>query len=241
MKFSVFFVIFLFFIVSPVFSQHNLSTDAEFVTRYMWRGFDVLDNRSAIQPSVTYSHDDGFYLNIWSSFCLYDRDAVKDVDEVDVTISYSRSINEIFAFEAGLVNYLFPAMDGFPDDNSNTQEIYLALSASYFKGDPYLAIYYDFNLGDGLFVQAGYSREVELSDKISTIFNFDLGYIDGSWGLEERGFSNIDTGLTIPLDLENFGLSFGLYSVFILNDQLKDMNRGKSTELWGKVSFSFRF
>jgi len=241
MKSVILILILLISSVLPAFGQHSMNADLDYVTRYMWRGFDVLDDRTAIQPSITYSHDGGFSVNVWTSFGLCDRNEVNDLDEVDVTFSYSKPINDIFSVEAGLVNYLYPVMDDFPDDNSMSQEIFFTVSAAYSIGSPYLSVYYDFNLGDGLFIQAGYSREFELNEDLKPVFSVDLGYNNGSWGVQDMGLSNLDAGLTLPVNFDKFSLGFGLYSVFILNDELRDMNRGESTELWGKISLSYSF
>ena len=66
-----------------------------FVSRYIWRGFDLTDNKPCMQPSITF-HDErtGLSLNFWNSTGI-DRDKTKGADEWDFSIGYSKNISNV--------------------------------------------------------------------------------------------------------------------------------------------------
>ena len=108
---------------SPV----SVTVDATVVSRYMWRGYDVLDDHGAFQPSVDVAlGDTGLSFNAWGSFAL--SGGFEALDEVDYTVAYSRSLfaDSPFAVDFG-INYIY---FDFPKLNrkADTQEVGLGLA-----------------------------------------------------------------------------------------------------------------
>ncbi len=132
------------------------SASIDVMSNYVWRG-QKLSNSWAIQPSVAISYG-VFGANLWAN---YDSDSKIDegdghgeVSETDLTLSYTRSLDK-WTFGAG---YIYYALNGAND----TQEIYL--SASYdILLSPTLAVYYDFDEGNGAFVQASIGHSIEVA------------------------------------------------------------------------------
>ena len=72
--------------------------DATYVTKYIWRGFDVLDDKAAFQPSANLALENGLNFNVWSSFAGASKNdgnvSTVDATEYDYTVSYKNSFGE---------------------------------------------------------------------------------------------------------------------------------------------------
>jgi hypothetical protein len=68
----------------PAKAQVSVSGSATFVTKYIWRGYNLVDD-PAIQPSLDFGFgDSGFSANVWHSAGLADRDISGTADELDL-------------------------------------------------------------------------------------------------------------------------------------------------------------
>jgi len=105
-----------------------VDVDATWVSKYIWRGFDILDDRAAFQPSINFDFGNGWGFNVWSSHAGSSRDTV-DLEEWDYTITYA---NSWFDGESYATNYAVSWMYyDYPDMGSETadmQEFNLALA-----------------------------------------------------------------------------------------------------------------
>ncbi|NIN00259.1 MAG: hypothetical protein GTO24_19930, partial [candidate division Zixibacteria bacterium] len=74
-------------------------SDLAVVSKYIWRGFDtIVDDRPAIQPSVTFGFGkSGVWFNLWSAVALADTDFV----ELDLVLGYDRPLSEHMSVSAG--------------------------------------------------------------------------------------------------------------------------------------------
>ncbi|MCX6561238.1 MAG: hypothetical protein NTZ26_12090 [Candidatus Aminicenantes bacterium] len=99
----------------------QLSAQADLVSRYIWRGFDLFSpNNGAFQPSLTYAFGgSGFSANIWISFALGDRALYRADDETDLTVTYAFKTPESLALAAGFsIPRLAFRSGGIPRKNS---------------------------------------------------------------------------------------------------------------------------
>ncbi|MBN2063989.1 MAG: hypothetical protein JW745_04225 [Sedimentisphaerales bacterium] len=65
----------------------GVALDSTFVSKYMWRGYDIYDDHGAWQPSVTFDlFGTGFSLNIWGSQPIGSGN--EELTETDVTAAY---------------------------------------------------------------------------------------------------------------------------------------------------------
>jgi len=59
-------------LAGPALAQQGdlgVTVDATWVSKYIWRGFDVLDDKAAFQPSIDFDlWDTGFHFTIWTSW-----------------------------------------------------------------------------------------------------------------------------------------------------------------------------
>jgi hypothetical protein len=156
----------------------------DFMSNYVWRGIKSTPN-AAIQPSIGIAYG-AFSTNLWAN---YDANTHK-ATETDLTLDYGFSFGKV-----GLnVGYIYYAFNGVHD----TQELYLAAAYDTFL-NPKLAIYADFDQGDGAFVIASVSHAIELAKDIPLTLGASASYninnkIMGSPDDEKEDFSNFYNG-----------------------------------------------
>jgi len=217
------------FVPTSALSKIGVRTDVTFVSRYIWRGFDCIANdRPAIQPSITFDFGkSGVWFNAWSAFALADTDFV----ELDLVLGYDRVFSEDFTFSAGAGYFTFPSISGFPDKNSTTPEVYAGVTLTSFPLSPNLTLYYDFNMGDGIYATLSVSPEFGVQGR--TIRSSVLvGYTRQYRGLEvDPGFSDICLGISTDLVLKDLTLTPSTNYVIVPNESINDEN-----EIWVGLS-----
>lgn len=163
-------------------------------SNYMWRG-QKLSKGPVIQPSVGITYGN-FGANLWTN---YDMDS-EEHNETDLTLSYGFSMDKM-SLESGSLYY---ALDG--SDSGETQEIYLSVAYEVLF-NPVLTVYYDFDEGDGTFINTAIGHTFEFSRGIAGNLGANAGYNINNKGLgtDKNGdvFSSFYNGeitasLTIP-------------------------------------------
>jgi hypothetical protein len=205
-----------------------VAVQADLVSRYVWRGFDLLPaNHAAIQPSLTVDlGKSGFALNLWSSFALAQRATFKYSDEIDVTLSYDFKMPEGWELSAGLTHYGYWFAEDFSFKDATSQEVYATLARTDLPMSPTLSIYYDFNLGSGLYVTLGGSHELELSEKVSVEVGGLVGFNSRQF-IGKTGFSDIDLFVKAPLALGKATLTPSFNVMVPLLDEVNE-----DVEIW---------
>jgi hypothetical protein len=172
------------------------------ISNYVWRG-QKLSNSWVVQPSVGITYG-GFGSNIWSN---YDSDRAEvssdtgngEFTETDLTLNYSFSVDK-FNFVAG---YIYYALEGAND----TQELYLTAGYDTLL-NPTLALYYDFDEGNGAFLVTSISHSFEVSKDIALNLGASASYNINNkvMGFDKDGkdFSNfynaeLSSSLSIPI------------------------------------------
>lgn len=128
---------------------------------YVSRGVTFNDG-IVIQPSLDVSKD-GFGVNVWGNLDIDDYDGAVDsgeFSEVDLTLSYSRSIDSV-DLSLGIIEYVFPnaAIKG-------TAEVFVSgtinLPAGFAIGG---TAYYDIDEIDDYYITVGPSYSYSINDK----------------------------------------------------------------------------
>ena len=200
----------------------------DLVSRYIWRGFDLLPgNHAAIQPSLAVDlGKSGFALGIWSSFALAQRDVFKRVDEIDVTLSYEFKLSPGWELTAGFTNYGYWFADNFKFRDNTSQEVYATVAGTDLPLSPTLSVYYDFNLGSGLYITVSGSHELKISEKVGMEVGGLIGFNSRQY-IDQTGFSDIDLYVRVPLALGRLTLTPSLNVMIPL---LTEVN--EDTEIW---------
>jgi hypothetical protein len=140
-------------------SQVSGSASVDIVSNYVWRGQKFSQN-VVYQPSVGLNYK-GFGVNFWANY----DDQTKELTELDLTLKYGYSFS-IVSLEAGYINYAF-------DNAEDTQEVYGSIGLDI-PLHPSVTYYYDYDVGDGGYVNAGISESVSVNKVLNKLFRIDL-------------------------------------------------------------------
>ena len=84
----------------------GVDIDATWVSKYIWRGFDLLDDKAAFQPSIILDFGSGFSAGVWASYAGSSKGggslSTVDATEFDYFLTYSGSA---FTGEAYQMDY----------------------------------------------------------------------------------------------------------------------------------------
>ncbi len=217
----------------PAAAQWSFQVDT--MSRYVWRGFDLYaPNHPALQPSLTYEFgDSGFSANVWTSFALGGRAAYKYDDEIDLTLAYAVPTSENVSLSVGLIHYGWYFDRGFRFKTGTTQELFVTAGLPEAFLQPALSVYYDLNLGSGLYASLKIGRSIPLSGRLALGLSAALGYNARQW-IETSGLSDLTLGASLPIE------AGGLTIVPLVNWTivfLDEVNPGN--ELWFGLSLAF--
>jgi uncharacterized protein (TIGR02001 family) len=181
----------------------GFSFEFDFVSAFIWRGMDVYNNKPAIQPSVTYAFDDsGLSVNVWGSYVLTGNKDYREMSEVDITVNYDFRVSENISLSVGFINYGFWFMPDYTFKDGNTQEFYISAGLPRALLSPSVSIYYDINLGSGLYVEFSGGHSFALTDRVGLEFNASLGYNSKSF-IDESGISDLNISASVPFSIDN--------------------------------------
>jgi uncharacterized protein (TIGR02001 family) len=187
---------------TPLAGQVALSVGADPVSHYVWRGIDMFDGGTPIQPWITLDFGDtGLSVGAWGSFSTVKRGHLvggaiprSDLDELDLFASFARDAGPL-SFEVGGIHYSFFA-DGYPNEATTTYEAYGAVGLNAVPFAPTVTAYYDFNLGDGVYLTV--TGEQPITVGIPLDLSFGIGYMDQAYR-PAAGISDVNLGLGVPL------------------------------------------
>jgi len=210
-----------------------------FYSRYFWRG-QLLSEGVVLQPEVTVDVS-GWYVGVWSNL----EPGSGDSNEIDFNVGRAWAWRGL-QLEAGYIMYWIA---NYP----STQEVFVSVGHEGWVS-PKVTVYYDFDEGDGAFVQGTLERvwtlprDVELATGANMGFNIRHKVMgSGSDGEPFTQFYNLElyTALSVPLG-ERFSLDGQIAYSFPLTTQSKEALRsinwdGDANVLWGGVTLSYSF
>jgi uncharacterized protein (TIGR02001 family) len=222
------------------------SADAavSFLSKYVWRGYELSDDSIVIQPSLSVSYM-GFGINLWGNLDTNWYDEVTDDEitkwiETDLTLSYDGSVEKL-GYGVGYIYYAINA-----ESESDSQEIYATLSYDTILA-PSFAVYYDIDAFDGdTYFSLGIGHSFALSEAMSLDLGFSAGYyiIDS----DDEGYSAFHDGvlsasISFPVG-EYVTIAPELYYSFPLSDDAQDFYEATGDEdgyVYGGATVSFAF
>jgi hypothetical protein len=223
------------------------TVSVDVMSNYVWRG-QKLTNSWVIQPSVGILYD-SFGANIWANYDsdseIDESDGHGELSETDLTLSYCFSV-EKWNFSAGYIYYAFTGAN-------DTQEVYLSTSYSTLL-NPSLAIYYDYDEGNGAFVIAAISHSFEVFKGTNLKLGASASYNINNkiMGFDEDGndFSNfyngeLSAGLSIPIT-KAISITPKVAYSFPLSDDAEEAIKGVSDDgdediLYGGINVTLSF
>ena len=231
------------------------SADVAFLSKYVWRGYELSEDSLVIQPSITVEYK-GFGLNLWGNLDTdnYVTDS-HEFNETDFTFSYDHSFG-IFSLGLGYIYYSLDAeLDrGSPtpdpgEIDDDTQEFY-ASGALDVLLSPTLTIYRDFDTLDTWYFNLAISHSFPMPKDLSLDLGASVAYyiFDDKDAFGNDSFFNdgtLSAALSIPV-AEYFTVAPTLSYTFALSDDAKESvfkigpNRD-SGYLYGGVNVSMAF
>ncbi len=211
------------------------SVSAAFLSKYVWRGYELSKDSLVIQPSITVGYR-GFEANLWGNLDTNDKFTGAEKakwNETDLTLSYTHDLGPV-KLTGG---YIYYALEGVED----SQEVFLKIGGNFLLS-PTLSIYREVANYPGWYLNLGVSHSFNLTKEITLDLGAGIGYqisdtdkilkydsnrlptADKYNALHDGNFS---VGLTVP-----FGKYFSVkpvisYSV-ALSDDAKNRIRGTS-------------
>ncbi len=163
---------------------------------YDFRGFSQSAKDPALQGSVDYAFSQGFAVGAWAS--NVDFEPVDGDIELDLYANYTGSINDTFAWTAGVVYYAYPG-----GDIGEYPEFFVGLNAGpvqfkqWYANDLY-------DLGD-----SAYYTEANASFPLPANFSViaHAGYSWGDYWQDQFGTEVFDYSLGVGYTLGNFNLA----------------------------------
>jgi len=220
----------ILFGAAPLSAQ--FSFQADLMSKYIWRGFDLYyDNNPALQPSLTYAFgESGLSVTAWGSFSLGERSSYKDYDEIDLTLDYAFSLSDQMEMSVGFIQYGYYLGGKDVYKEMTTQEFYVAAGLPEAFLSPYLTVFYDVNVGSGLYVLLEASHSVPLSETIGLDLSAKLGY-NGKQFIEESGLSDLTFGAALPIALGDWTIAPQVNYTLVFLDSVNESN-----EFWFGLS-----
>lgn len=110
----------------------GVTVDATWVSKYIWRGVDVLDDKAAFQPSVNVDiFGSGFSVGVWASYAGSSKGggsmSTVDATEFNYILTYNGTAFAGEAYQMDYaVNWLYYDFIDMPSKNADAQEINVA-------------------------------------------------------------------------------------------------------------------
>jgi len=217
----------------PLWGETSYQID--FVSRYIWRGFDLNpDQQPVLQPSIDMEFgESGLSLNLWMSFSF----ANKELNETDLTLTYTQKIGEEFSLQAGLIHYAWYFVPHFKFQDDTSHEIFASLVMPEVLFQPALTLFYDFTNGDGIYVLMESEYSFQPMKDMEASLRTSLGYNGGQWLPEgtEPGFSDLNISLSAAYVWHEFEIMPFVNCTIVLLDAI-----GKKNHFWFGLSLVYR-
>lgn len=182
-----------------------IELEGAIVTDYMWRGFNQLEGRPAVQPSITLiGGNTGLALNVWGSWGIAHRDLlwVQEMDEFDVSLSWYNEFDDT-ALELGYFHANWYTRDGWPDIvQTMAREVFIGLHLIKLPLDPFVRVNYEIDKfeGNDLYIEGGLGYTI-LESRQPIELSLHGGYMEAEWA-DVKNVTDVTFGVTVPVQGE---------------------------------------
>jgi uncharacterized protein (TIGR02001 family) len=222
--------------VSAVMAEEEKPTaeaSVAFLSKYVWRGYELSNDSLVIQPSITTSYR-GFSANLWGNLDTdYYATGGHNWNETDFTLSYDGAYEKL-GYGIGWIYY---ALEDGADD---TQEFYGTLSYDILLS-PTLTFYYDTDSFAGdWYANLSLGHTFMIAEKYGLDLGVSFGYTDNE---DWSGFSDglLSASMTFPIN-EYIAITPQIYWSFALSSDASDaFEQGPSNDdnfIYGGIAAS---
>lgn len=182
--------------MSAAAAQAEVTATVTGTSDYDFRGITQTRNNPALQGSIDYASDSGFYLGGWASNVDFGGD-----ENLEVDLYGGFSGGETYPWDVGIIWYTYPQSNDLYD----FAEIYASIGYKWVKGK----IWYSNDFGGGPTGADAFYYEGDASIPLPANFGLDLhaGYSDGSyWGKDS--YMDWSVGVTYTIGHFDLGLKY---------------------------------
>ncbi|KPJ99423.1 MAG: hypothetical protein AMJ60_05080 [Desulfobacterales bacterium SG8_35] len=216
------------------------SADASvsFLSKYVWRGFELSDDSLVIQPSLTTSYR-GFSANLWANLDTdnYDMHTNK-WNETDFTLSYDGAYEKL-GYGVGWIYYAL-------DSTDDTQEFYGTLSYDILLS-PSIGFYYDTDSFAGAYyINLSLGHTFMIAEKYGLDLGASFSYLDDNEDYDAFHNGLLSASMSFPVG-KYMAITPEIYWSFALSSDAEDyisdasVNGDDDSFVYGGVTASFSF
>jgi peptidoglycan hydrolase CwlO-like protein len=241
----------------------EVTFDSTWVSKYIWHGFDLLDDKAAWQPSINVDlWDTGFSFNVWASYAGSsgtDRVSTVNATEWNYTVSYGNTMFEDKRYQADWsVSWIYYDYPDMPSEDADAQEF--NMSMEFPNLCPIGTVpHYTFgriwpSKGDGAVADIGgwfhefgisYDWAVEgflpYNDTQVFSLSWDITYNDGYAGSDvDHDWSHMTWAVGTDIMLGEDG-KYGSFTPAIYYQTSMDDSVNDEDEFWVGLSYSYTF
>ena len=184
----------------------DITVDNTFVTKYIWRGFNVYGSKGAWQPSIDFAFENGFSANVWMSYPIGtgNNDAGSginsDLTEYDYVLAYSNNIMEDVYQTNYKVGWRYYDYTKTSTKDNDMQEVFVEFNMPNIIGNgltPRGAVYQMWNSESGgansgaggtiMSIGVGYDFTLEQAPELPMTVTWDIVYNGGAGAPTELG------------------------------------------------------
>lgn len=221
-------------LVSGAAAHAELSGTVGVVSDYDFRGISLSAKDPALQGSIDWAAESGFYVGAWGSNIDYGQGVDGDI-EIDLYAGYAGETESGLGWDVGLVYYTYPGSD----DISDYPELYGALSYKWFEFKQWYSNDLSGTDLDGWYTEGNASFELPANVGLNLHLGYNYGdafddteYMDYSIGVAYT-LGNFDLELKwVDNDLSNGDILYSRDDVF--NSEGRAIFSVSTTFPWGK-------
>lgn len=221
-------------LVSGAAAHAELSGTVGVVSDYDFRGISLSAKDPALQGSIDWAAESGFYVGAWGSNIDYGQGVDGDI-EIDLYAGYAGETEAGLGWDVGLVYYTYPGSD----DISDYPELYGALSYKWFEFKQWYSNDLSGTDLDGWYTEGNASFELPANFGLNLHLGYNYGdafddteYMDYSIGVAYT-LGNFDLELKwVDNDLSNGDILYSRDDVF--NSEGRAIFSVSTTFPWGK-------
>jgi len=233
----------------------GVTVDATFMSKYIWRGFDVLDDTAVWQPSVNFDLGGGFNFNVWAAYPggggTTETGASRvNLTEYDYTLSYNGSILEDCYKTDYTVGWRYYDYIDTASQDADMQEAFVEFAMPQLIGGgitPHAAYYqmWKARSGGGVSIPGGaifvtgfnYDFALQQAPELPMTLSWDIVYNDGVLGVD-HDFSHMLWGLKTKMTCPMTGATI-TPAVYFQNSMDSSVN--DEDELFAGLSYTLKF